>query len=144
MAEELSYTRRSGPRDRRLRVGTDEREAVAGILRREHVAGRLDNNEFDERLERCLSAKTYCELDDLLADLPVEELNSRPVRWSLPPWPLLLFLPLIGVAIVASHGRAAWLLVPLFFWLCFGRFFWRGFGRRMWGYSAWPGQTGRR
>jgi hypothetical protein len=132
MAEEMSYSRRSGPRDRRLRVGTEEREAVAGILRREHVAGRLDNNEFDERLELCLSAKTYHELDALLADLPSEEHNSRGTRWSLQPWPLLL-LPLIGVAIVASHGGAAWLLIPLFF--CFGarRFFWGGFGRRSWG-----------
>jgi hypothetical protein len=144
MAEEMSYSRRSGPRDRRLRVGTEEREAVAGILRREHVAGRLDNNEFDERLERCLSAKTYRELDGLLADLPIEELDLRSARWSLPPWPLLLFLPLIGVAIVASHGRAAWLLVPLFFWLGIGRFFWRGVAWRRWDYRAWPGQTGRR
>lgn len=144
MAEELSYTRRSGPRDRRLRVGTEEREAVAGILRREHVAGRLDNNEFDERLEHCLSAKTYRELDDLLADLPLEELKPRRARWPLPPWPLLLLLPLIGVAIVASHGRAAWLLMPLFFWFGIGRFFWRGFGWRRWGYGAWPEQTGKR
>jgi hypothetical protein len=135
MAEEMSYSRRSGPRDRQLRAGTAEREAVAEILRREHVAGRLDNNEFDERLERCLSAKTYRELDDLLADLPIDELNSRVVRWSFPPWPLLLVLPLIGVAIVSSHGHAVWLLVPLF-WFGVCRFFWRGFGRRPWGYGA--------
>jgi len=135
MAEGTSYTRRSGPRDRRLRVGTSEREAVAGILRGEHVAGRLDNSEFDERLERCLSAKTYRELDDLLADLPGEELEPRAL-WSPRPWPLLLVLPLLGVAIIASHGHAAWLLVPLFFWFCFGRFFWGGFGRRRWGYST--------
>src|SRR5262245_21036349 len=116
MAEEMSYSRRSGPRDRRLRVGTAEREAVGDILRREHVAGRLDDNEFDERLERCLSAKTYRELDDLLTDLPIEEFDSRAASWSLRPWPLLLLLllPLLGVAIIASHGHAAWLLVPLF------------------------------
>jgi hypothetical protein len=136
MAEGKSYSRRSGPRDRRLRAGTEEREAVAGILRREHVAGRLDNTEFDERLERCLSAKTYRELDDLLADLPIEEFDSRAARWSLRPWPLLLVVPLIGVAIVASHGHAAWLLVPLFFWFGVCRFVWGGVGRRPWGYST--------
>ena len=134
MAEEMSYSRRSGPRDRRLRVGTAERDAVAEILRREHVAGKLDNSEFDERLERCLSAKTYRQLDVLLADLPIEELNSRAARWSVPRWPLLLVLPLIGVAIVASHGHAVWLLVPLF-WFGACRF-WGGFGRRRWGYPA--------
>jgi hypothetical protein len=132
MALETRYSSRSGARDRRLRVGTEEREAVGEILRREHLAGRLDSNEFDERLERCLSAKTYHELDALLADLPSEELNSRGTGWSFRPWPLLL-LPLIGVAIVASHGGAAWLVVPLFFWFGVGRFFWGGFGRRSWG-----------
>jgi hypothetical protein len=136
MAEETSYSRGSGPRDRRLRVGTAERDAVADILRREHVAGRLDNAEFDERLERCLSAKTYRELDNLLADLPIEEFTSRTARWSFRPSLLLLVLPLIGVAIVASHGRAAWMLIPLFFWFGFCRFVWGGFGRRPWGYST--------
>jgi len=135
MAEEMNYSHRSGPRDRRLRVGTAERDAVAEILRREHVAGKLDNTEFDERLERCLSAKTYRELDELLADLPIEELSPRPARWSFPPWGFLLVLPLIGVAIVASHGHAVWLLVPLF-WFGACRFFWGGFGRRRWGYGA--------
>jgi hypothetical protein len=137
MAEETSYSRRSGPRDRRLRAGTEEREAVVDILRREHVAGRLDANEFDERLERCLSAKTYRELDDLLADLPMEESDRRrPGWWSWPPRPLLLLLPLVAVAIVASDGRAAWLLVPLFFWFGICRFFSRGFGWRPWGYGG--------
>jgi hypothetical protein len=135
MAEKTSYSRRSGPRDRRLRVGTAERDAVAKILRREHVAGKLDDTEFDERLERCLSAKTYRELDDLLADLPIEELNSGGTPWQFPPWPLLLALPLIGGAIVASHGHAVWLLVPLF-WLGAWRFLWGGLGRRRWGYDA--------
>src|SRR5215475_3049057 len=132
MADQTSFSRRGGPRDRGLRVGTEEREAVAEILRREHIAGRLDNNEFDERLERCLSAKTYRDLDDLLADLPIEEPHPRAAWWSPRPWPLLLFLPLIGVAIVASHGHEVWLLVPLFFWFGICRFLWRGFGRRPW------------
>jgi hypothetical protein len=135
MAEETSYSRGSGPRDRRLRAGTEERETVAEILRREHVAGRLDDSEFDERLERCLSAKTYHELDELLVDLPIEQPGSLPPRWSFRPWPLLL-LPLIGVAIVASHGHAVWLLVPLFFWFGICRFFWGGFGRHPWGYGS--------
>ena len=42
------YDRRRGPRDRRLRVGDTEREAVAEILRQAHVAGRLDSTEFEE------------------------------------------------------------------------------------------------
>ena len=77
MSEEGNYSRRSGPRDRQLRVGNAEREAVADILRREHLAGRLDNDEFDERVARCLAAKTYAELDGLIGDLPADERDAR-------------------------------------------------------------------
>jgi hypothetical protein len=141
MADQLRYSRRSGPRNRQLRVGNDEREAVAGILRREHVAGRLDTSEFDERLERCLTAKTYADLDELIADFPLAEGEQwQPPRlaWRWRPWPVLV-LPLIVLAIVFSHGRAAWLLVPFAFWFVVRPFIWgfgwrsvglRGYGRR--------------
>ena len=67
------YDRRRGPRDRRLRVSDSEREAVGEILRQQHVDGRLDPDEFQERLGRCLAAKTYAELDELVADFPSPE-----------------------------------------------------------------------
>jgi DUF1707 SHOCT-like domain len=137
MSDEGNYSRRSGPRDRQLRVGNAEREAVAQVLRREHLAGRLDNDEFDERVARCLAAKTYAELDDLIGDFPADEREARRVmgRWEWRPWPLpLVFLPLLVAAIVVSHGRAAWLLVPFFIWFVVRPFFWRGFGWRCWPY----------
>jgi hypothetical protein len=142
MADELTYSRREGPRDRQLRVGNNEREAVAEILRREHVAGRLENDEFDERLGRCLVARTYAELDELIADFPLSEAERWQPRQSVThvrPWPLML-LPLIVVAIVLSHGRAAWLVVPFFFWFVVRPFFW-GYGRRSaaWRGAPWPG-----
>ena len=77
MHDETEYSPRSGPRDRRLRVGSAEREAVADILRREHLDGRLDDNEFEERLAQCLVAKTYAELDELIADFPANEREAR-------------------------------------------------------------------
>jgi hypothetical protein len=40
-------------------------------------------------------------------------------------------LPLLVAAIVFSHGRAAWLLMPFFFWFVVRPFFWRGFGSRV-------------
>src|SRR4051812_16288283 len=94
------------PRDRELRVGDAEREAVAAALRREHVAGRLDDVEFDERLTRCLAAKTYAELDALLADLPRAS-DGRERRGHVLPvrFPLLAVVPLAVLAIVLSHGR---------------------------------------
>ena len=106
------YSRRSGPRDRQFRVGDAEREAVADILRREHLAGRLDNDEFDERVARCLAAKTYAELDELIGDFPGDEREARRVAgsWGWRPWPVpLSSCRSLVAAIVFSHGRAAWL-----------------------------------
>jgi hypothetical protein len=98
-----AYDRRTEPRDRTLRVGDREREAVGEILRRQHVEGRLDAVEFNERLERCLAAKTYRELDELIADFPGQERQQprgrRTWTWSpLPPLPLLL-IPLALLAV---------------------------------------------
>src|SRR3954447_15271319 len=112
------YSRRLGPKDRQLRVGNTEREAVGDILRREHLAGRIDNEEFDERVARSLAAKTYNDLDQLIQDFPGSEPDPRR-RVGRPAWqrrvlPYVL-LPVVVAAIVFSHGRAAWLLIP-FIW----------------------------
>ena len=53
-----------------MRVGDAEREAAADTLRTHYVKGRLDGDEFQQRLERCLVAKTYADLDPLFGDLP--------------------------------------------------------------------------
>jgi hypothetical protein len=138
MPDEANYSRRSGPRDRQLRVGDAEREAVAEILRREHLAGRLDNEEFDERIERCLAAKTYSELDELIRDLPVDEPRLLAARSGWRPWPVpFFFLPLVVAAIVFSGGHAAGLLVPFFILFVVRPFFWRGFGGRAFGFRTY-------
>src|SRR2546421_728385 len=92
------YTRRGGPRDRGLRVGDSEREAVADVLREQHLQGRLTSDEFEERLDRCLAAKTYAELDALVEDFPAGEGRSRQGRgWGWRPSPFVL-VPLVVVA----------------------------------------------
>ena len=53
-----------------LRVGDAERDEVAAALREHYAQGRLDRDEFDERLERALPARTHADLRALLADLP--------------------------------------------------------------------------
>ncbi len=146
MPDEADYSRRSGPRDRRFRVGNSEREAVSDILRREHLAGRLDNEEFEERLTRCLGAKTYAELDELIGDFPTGEREAHRVgrEWGALPFPGgPLLLGLLVAAIVFSHGRAAWLLVPFFVWFVVLPYVWRGggrhaFGRHGYGRGCWP------
>lgn len=55
-----------------LRVGHAERDAVAAILQEAAVDGRLGMDELDERLGKALQAKTYGDLEPLVADLSAE------------------------------------------------------------------------
>jgi Arc/MetJ family transcription regulator len=133
-----TYDRRTGPRDRSLRVGDAERDAVVEILRREHVNGRLDAVEFQERLDRSLAAKTYADLDALLADLPSERPPARRgLAWSPRPWPIGIIPLLVVAAIVASHGSVLWLAFPLLAFCILRPLFWRSWGRGYRGYWRW-------
>jgi hypothetical protein len=125
------YDARSGPRDRTLRVGDREREAVGDILRQQHLDGRLDSDEFQQRLERCLTAKTYAELDRLIADFPgrrEEEDRHGRVR-ERRPWPFALLPLAVLAAIVLTGGHLVWLAVPVFFLVVVRPLFWRSWGR---------------
>ena len=53
-----------------LRAGDADRERVAERLRAALDEGRLNLYEYDDRLREAYAAKTYAELDALLADLP--------------------------------------------------------------------------
>ena len=106
-----------GPQDRNLRAADADREAVAETLRAEHLAGRLDTDELQERIEGCYAAKSYADLDALLADLPGHEATAggRTGSRRAPRFAFMPLLPLLIVALALSHGRAVWLLVPLAF-----------------------------
>jgi hypothetical protein len=53
-----------------LRAADSDRAKVADRLRIALDEGRLNLGEYDERLQQAYAAKTYGELDKLLADLP--------------------------------------------------------------------------
>jgi hypothetical protein len=55
-----------------------DRDRVASLLREHHAAGRLTAEEFHERMEQALDAKTLGELDELLTDLPAIDLYQLP------------------------------------------------------------------
>jgi hypothetical protein len=52
------------------RASDKDRDGVAAILRDALADGRLDNDEFAERLDAAYRAKTFGELDTLTVDLP--------------------------------------------------------------------------
>ena len=55
-----------------VRVGHAEREAVAAILQEAAADGRIGMEELDGRLEIALQAKTYADLEPLVADLSAD------------------------------------------------------------------------
>jgi uncharacterized membrane protein len=66
------------PGDPRIRASDADRDRTTALLREHHAAGRLTAEEFDERMDAALGAKTLGELDELLTDLPVIDLYRLP------------------------------------------------------------------
>lgn len=66
-----------------IRASDHDRDRTAHLLREHHAAGRLDPEEFAERLDKSFHAKTVEELDRLTADLPAIDLYPLPTA-SLP------------------------------------------------------------
>ena len=53
-----------------LRISDAERADVADLLSKHYGDGRLDQSEFNQRLDQAMKAKTYADLDGILTDLP--------------------------------------------------------------------------
>ena len=62
--------RRATPTDPNMRVSNAERTEVADRLSKHYGDGRLDEDEFNERLDRAMKAKTQADLHGIFADLP--------------------------------------------------------------------------
>jgi Domain of unknown function (DUF1707)/2TM domain len=66
------------PRPGGMRASDADRERTVEQLRRHHADGRLDLEEFSERMERAYTAKTLAELDELMTDLPRDAAPAAP------------------------------------------------------------------
>jgi Domain of unknown function (DUF1707)/Cell wall-active antibiotics response 4TMS YvqF len=93
------------PRD--LRVSHTDREKVAEMLRDAAGDGRLDMTELEERLEQAFAAKTYGELEPLVADLPTDR-RPQPVRRGVGGVPTVTR----SQAILSEHKRKGPWVVP--------------------------------
>jgi hypothetical protein len=106
-----------------LRISDAERAEVADLLSKHYGDGRLDQAEFDQRLDQAMKAKTYKDLSGLFADLPDASDTSRPSQASdtsrtvkrglhQPRNHRVLFLVLvIAIAVIAGHALV-WALTP--------------------------------
>jgi hypothetical protein len=76
----------AGAYDPQMRASDADRERLVEQLREHHAAGRLTLEEFDDRMAKAYSSRTYGELRTLTRDLPVDlaQLNIQAARQSQP------------------------------------------------------------
>ena len=101
-----------------MRAADADRQRVADQLRTALEEGRLDLHEYDERLQLTYAAKTYGELDVVLADLPTASAPKPPGaaptgnpagQWIGQVWSSWVFVVLVtsavwGISSLASGG----------------------------------------
>jgi len=100
---------------RLIRASDEDRDRTANVLREHHAVGRLDPEEFNERLDKVFEARTIGDLESLTADLPAVDPYPLPVSSMSPHHGRSGDLPatVIG-AMSRGHGRfspawqAAW------------------------------------
>ncbi len=69
-----------------MRTSTADRERTIDVLKAAFAEGRLTQDEFEERAWQAFSARTYAELAEITADLPVGPLGiPQPPRYQPPP-----------------------------------------------------------
>ena len=106
--------------DRGVRIGDADRERAMADLSMHYADGRLDHEEYDERLDAIWTARTQADVRVLFDDLPRPQVTypkpvaARPTggRRRVPFLPILALL--IGLSILTE--APFWLLVfPLMF-----------------------------
>lgn len=104
------------------RIGDAERDVAAARLGDHFAAGRLDHEEYDERLDAVWSARTHADLDQVFWDMPVVS-TPRPVVPLAPParprdtrFPVWMIAvgAIIFIAVVDAPWWA-WLIVLILF-----------------------------
>jgi hypothetical protein len=105
-----------------LRVSDAERQTVIEELRQHTGDGRLTLDEFEDRVDEVLRARTRAELDTTTRELPSlpRSVPRRRSGFRLPVRPGVIAACLLVVLVIAWHW---WVLFPI------GFFIFRGFGR---------------
>ena len=119
-----------GPMDSRpsqktqIRIGDTERDRAVAALGDHFAAGRLTNEEFEQRMEQAIKARFNDDLEPLFVDLPrtvephVEPKSQQhadiPLAWAAMFWLAPLF---VITAVVAAVVLSAPWLVWIFLWM---------------------------
>jgi hypothetical protein len=137
-----------------LKASDADREQIAERLRKATAEGRLLAEELEERLEATFAARTYGELDAVVADLPGVTVRGRerprsPVITPVHVVALFLLAPvilslMIAVAVIVATLFSAWGLLLIVGWFVFGhgrRSYWArhpSYRRSLHAASRWP------
>ena len=129
-------------RDPNLRASDADRDATADRLRQHHTDGRIDPEEFQERLDKCFAAKTVGELAELTRDLPDDTARHRAgghtgfgLLGGLRMIPIVpIILAIVAIHLIVGVASGLWILIPLLFLARFMIF------RR--GFRGWSGRRG--
>ena len=123
-----------------LRVGDAERQQAVSALGEHFAAGRLDQDEYDTRIQVAYASRTRVDLRGLFGDLPEpapfaplpapgfrdgrtarDRRHSRPVLAGVPVFPILIALAIVAGALL----RFPVFPIVLFLWFGLGRRVWR-------------------
>jgi hypothetical protein len=122
------------PRRSSLRASDADREQVAERLRQATAEGRLLAEELEQRLGAVFAARTYGELDALVADLPAH--RATPARTRTRPLARVVQLPapalivLVPVAIAMVMAAVVVVVTVFAFWALMITIAWLAFGHR--------------
>jgi hypothetical protein len=114
-----------------LRASDADREQVAERLRKATGEGRLSAEELEQRLSTLFRARTYGELDALVADLPSgtpARSRTRPLAHvrNIPAPALVVLVPMamaiaVAAVMIVVTVFACWVLMITIAWLALGR-----------------------
>lgn len=110
--------------DPRMRIADSDRERAMADLAMHYADGRLDHEEYDERLDAIWTARTRADLAVLFSDLPRPQAPPAGRTPARPPRPAgsrfrVPLLPAVAILVVLSILTEAplWLLVFPLLWL---------------------------
>ena len=99
-----------------IRASDQERESVVDVLRDAYTDGRLTLEEFDERTSAAYASKTWADLRELTADLPVEPVLGADLPQRQQPAAQQV-VPLVPRPRHGGRDRPLGLLPVIFVWI---------------------------
>ena len=104
-----------------MRASDSDREEIVTELRHHGAAGRLELDELEQRIESAYAARTYGDLQELLADLPQRRVvpEARPDWHGTHEWRVFFAVNALLVAIWAVSGAGYFWPVWVMAWWAF-------------------------